>query len=146
VVEVSHGNYDGHENNFQLHRTLASQLDPALAALVGDLVARDLFKSTVVLCVSEFGRTPSINAQDGRDHWPGGFSCLLGGGGLARGVVLGATDPTGEQKEPADPVQVPDLVATVLAALGIEHSRAVITPIGRPVHLSEGKPLSKLLA
>lgn len=146
VVEVAHGNYDSHENNFQTHRTLAGELDPALSALIGDLHDRDLLNSTAVLCLGEFGRTPRVNAKEGRDHWPGGFSCLLGGGGLAGGAVIGETDPDGERHEPADAVSVPDLVATVLKALQIDPQRSVISPIGRPVKFSAGQPVGRVLA
>ena len=108
AVEVTLDGFDTHADNFGGMATQAATLDPALAALLADLTARDLLRSTVVLVMTEFGRTPRINALDGRDHWPGGFSCLLGGGGLASGRVLGATDPLGE-KPPTDPVSVQDL-------------------------------------
>jgi uncharacterized protein (DUF1501 family) len=146
VVEVTHLNYDTHEDNFQKHRLLAGDLDPALSSLVRDLADRHLLESTVILCLGEFGRTPRINPNDGRDHWPGGFSCLVGGAGLSRGIVLGATDPAGNRKDPDDPIQLPDLYATVLQALGIDFTHQVITPIGRPIRLSDGKPIARLLA
>lgn len=145
VVEVTHLNYDAHEDNFNKHRSLAGELDPALSSLVRDLVERQLFESTVILCLGEFGRTPRINPKEGRDHWPTGFSCLVGGGGLARGVVLGATDPTGLRKDPDDPIQIPDLYASVLQALGIDFTHQVITPIGRPIRFSDGKPIARLM-
>jgi hypothetical protein len=146
VVEVTHLNYDTHEDNFNKHRLLAADLDPALSSLMHDLAERRLLESTAVLCLGEFGRTPRVNAKEGRDHWPNGFSCLVGGGGVAGGLVVGATDPTGSRKEPEDPVAIPDLYATVLHALGIEFSRQIITPIGRPLRLSDGKPIERLLA
>lgn len=146
VVEVTQLNYDSHEDNFTKHRSLAADLDPALSSLVRDLAERHLLESTVVLCLGEFGRTPRINPKEGRDHWPSGFSCLLGGAGLARGVVLGATDPTGSRKEPDDPIHLPDLYATVLQTLGIDFAHPVITPIGRPIRYTEGSPIARLLA
>jgi uncharacterized protein (DUF1501 family) len=145
VVEITHLNYDSHEDNFNRHRALAAELDPALSTLVHDLADRHLLDSTALLCLGEFGRTPKINPKEGRDHWPSGFSCLVGGGGLAQGVVLGATDPTGSRKEPDNPVQIPDLYATVLQALGIDFAHQVITPIGRPLRLSDGQPIARLL-
>lgn len=145
VVEVTHLNYDTHEDNFNKHRLLAADLDPALSALVRDLADRRLLESTVLLCIGEFGRTPRINSKDGRDHWPGGFSCLVGGGGLARGVVLGATDPAGLRKDPDFPIRIPDLYATVLKTLDIDFARQVTTPIGRPMRFSDGKPIGQLL-
>jgi len=121
-------------------------LDPALAALVTDLEDRDLLASTAIVVCGEFGRTPAINPLDGRDHWPHGFSCLLAGGGLAAGRLVGGTDPEGREKMPSDPVEIADLSATVMAALGIDFAREVSTPIGRPMRLSAGRPLQRLLA
>ena len=144
AVEVHLGGFDTHADNFGGHATQAAILDPALAALVSDLADRDLLASTVLLVCGEFGRTPKVNALDGRDHWPKGFSCLLGGGGLRSGVLLGATDPAGE-KPPTDPLDIPDLAATVFAALNVDHTREEITPIGRPLPLSEGTPRRELL-
>ncbi|RPI84771.1 MAG: DUF1501 domain-containing protein, partial [Planctomycetaceae bacterium] len=135
AIEVSLDGFDSHANNHEIQKARAQSLDPALAALVHDLVERDLFDSTILLCIGEFGRTPSINGLAGRDHWPTGFSCLVGGGGLQRGLVIGATDPTGERKEPADPIEVPDLYATILESLGVDYAREVITPVGRPMAL-----------
>ena len=145
AVEVTLSGFDTHANNHEGHVENAAALDPAFAALVRDLVERDLFDSTVVLCLGEFGRTPTINPLEGRDHWPHGFSCVLGGGGLASGVLIGATDPTGETKQPSDPVGVHDLYATVLKTLGVSYDREVITPIGRPIALSDGTPIDRLL-
>ena len=87
-----------------------------------------------------------INGADGRDHWPHGFSCLLGGGDLRSGVLLGATDPAGERETPADPIPVPDLHATVLKGLGIDPSHQVDTSIGRPIRYSDGTPIDRLLS
>ena len=144
AVEVTLDGFDTHTDNFGGMATQAAVLDPALAALLADLAARDLLESTVVLVMTEFGRTPRINPLDGRDHWPTGFSCLVGGGGLASGRVIGATDPLGEQ-DPTDPVSVQDLYATVFAALDIDHEYEEMTPIGRPLKRSEGTPLASLL-
>src|SRR6185295_2328942 len=96
-------------NNLDAHTRRAATLDPALAALISELEQRDLLASTVVLVLGEFGRTPRLNKLEGRDHWPTGFSVLIGGGGLATGEVIGATDPAGEKRDPSDPVSVADL-------------------------------------
>ena len=146
AVEVTLQNFDTHSENFGQHRELASALDPALASLLKDLSERDLLASTVVLCLGEFGRTPQINGADGRDHWPHGFSCLVGGGGLRSGVLIGATDPQGENQAPTDPIAVPDLYATVLRGLGIDPTYEVNTSIGRPIRYSDGAPIDRLLA
>jgi hypothetical protein len=145
-VEVTLPGFDTHAANFSGHTSQAALLDPALAALVHDLETRDLLDSTAVIVVGEFGRTPSINPLDGRDHWPHGFSCLLTGAGLARGRLVGATDPRGEARQPSDPIDVADLAATVLAAVGVDWAREVATPIGRPMKLAPGRPVPRLLA
>lgn len=144
-VEVTLGGFDTHAANFSGHTARAAALDPALEALVTDLERRDLLDSVTILVAGEFGRTPSINPLDGRDHWPHGFSCLLGGAGVATGQVIGATDPEGVSKTPADPVEIPDLTATVFSALGIDFARELVTPVGRPLKLSAGTPVARLL-
>lgn len=144
AVEVTLSGFDSHVRNFEAHRQNGAILDPAFAALIRDLRERDLLTSTVVLCLGEFGRTPAINPLDGRDHWPQGFSCVLGGGGLRSGLVIGGTDPEGRRNEPEEPVEVKDLFATVLKTLGITWNREHLTPIGRPMKLSEGTPLTRL--
>jgi len=145
AVEVTLGGWDSHVDNFGAHDQLAVALDQGLAALLDDLKARGLLESTLVLCTGEFGRTPRVNPLDGRDHWTRGFSALLAGRGLRKGVVLGSTDPQGE-KEPADPIAVPDLFATLYRSLGLDGSRQLLTPAGRPLRLNEGTPLARLLA
>jgi hypothetical protein len=145
AVEVSLDGFDTHADNFTGHTLRAAKLDPAIAALTQELRDRDLWQSTVVLVIGEFGRTPNINPASGRDHWPTGFSCLLGGGGLRGGRVIGATDPEGVKKDPENPIQVADLYATILQTLGVDFGRELITPIGRPMKLCEGKPLPALL-
>jgi uncharacterized protein (DUF1501 family) len=89
----------------------------------------------LVACMGEFGRTPVINDQGGRDHWSEAFSLVLAGGGIKGGQVLGATDEKGEQVKHR-PVTVPDLYATLLAALGIDANKAYRTPGGRPIKLA----------
>jgi uncharacterized protein (DUF1501 family) len=145
AIEVNLNGWDSHAKNHETHVANAAILDPAFAALTHDLHERDLLQSTVVLCIGEFGRTPNINPLGGRDHWPNGFSCVVGGGGLHGGLVLGETDPENQNAKPQDPIEVPDLYATVLHTLGIEHDKEVMTPIGRPMTFSAGKPLARLL-
>ncbi|MFN7768535.1 MAG: DUF1501 domain-containing protein [Planctomycetaceae bacterium] len=146
AIEVTLDGFDSHVNNLETHKARAEALDPALAALVADLVERDLFDSTLLVCLGEFGRTPSINPLGGRDHWPSGFSCLVGGGGLRRGVVLGTTDPTGVKTTPERPIEVPDLYATLYEAFGVDFTREFQTPIGRPMAICPGQPIEELLA
>lgn len=143
-IEVSLLGFDTHAKNHEGHVARAKTLDPALATLLKDLADRDLLQSTVVLVTGEFGRTPTINPLEGRDHWPNGFSCLIGGGRLSSGVVIGETDPKGESTMPKDPIKVADLYATVLHRLGIDYGKEVLTPIGRPMKFCEGQPIERL--
>ena len=144
-VEVTLAGWDTHVNNHAQHREQLKILDPAFAALVRDLRERGLLDKTVVLCAGEFGRTPTVNPTGGRDHWPNGFSVALAGGGVRAGQVVGATDPDGK-KDPARPVTVGDLHATVLTAVGIDPEKLSQTPIGRTVKFAEGKPVKELLS
>jgi uncharacterized protein (DUF1501 family) len=147
AVEVMLPGWDCHAGNHEGHITQAKLLDPGLSTLIRDLKERDLLDSTVVLCIGEFGRTPKINPLGGRDHWPHGFSCLVGGGGLRSGVVIGETDPTGESKEPVLPMRVQDLFATIMKTMNVDFEKEVITPIGRPIQLTEGgSPIEMLLS
>ena len=143
-VEVTLDGWDAHVNNHEIHRNRAAVLDPAFAALIRDLTRRDLLDRTVVLCGGEFGRTPKLNLAGGRDHWPNGYSMALAGGGIAGGRVVGETDPAGV-KDPARPTTVADVHATVLSAVGLDPAKENISPVGRPIKLSEGKPIAELL-
>jgi hypothetical protein len=144
-IQVVLNGFDTHTDNFEGCKTQAEILDPAFATLLNDLVERDLLASTIVLCIGEFGRTPRINALEGRDHWPSGFSCVIAGGGLQTGAVVGATDPEGQKKEPERPVSIADLYTTILQRMGVDASKEINTPIGRPIKLSEGEAVKELM-
>jgi hypothetical protein len=114
---------------------------------ITDLRERKLLDHTVVICAGEFGRTPQVNPLGGRDHWINGFSIALAGGGIRGGRVVGATDPDA-QKNPVDPMSVHDIHATVLSAVGLDPKKVNTAPvagIGRPIQLSQGKPIAALL-
>jgi hypothetical protein len=143
-VEVTLTGWDTHANNLEGQATQVRVLDAAYASLIRDLKKLGLLDSTIVICGGEFGRTPKINNVGGRDHWPHAFSMLVAGGGFAGGRVIGATDPEGEKQEPKDPVLVEDLHATVQDLLGIDYSKEIMTPIGRPMALSKGEPVKAL--
>ena len=150
-VEVTLSGWDSHAAN-QLRQTQAcGKLDPALAALLTRLKERDLLDSTLVVCGGEFGRTPKINPAQGRDHHPHGFSVMLAGAGIRRGVVHGETaaepklDPDKPLNDVKDPVTIADLHATILSALKVDHEHEQITPIGRPMKRSEGSPIGSIL-
>ncbi|HEX8200459.1 MAG TPA: DUF1501 domain-containing protein [Isosphaeraceae bacterium] len=144
-VEVTLDGWDSHVNNHEVHRERVAALDPAFSALIRDLRRRGQLDRTVVLCAGEFGRTPTINPAGGRDHWTDGFSVALAGGGIRGGRVVGATDPDGG-KDPVDPTSVADVHATVLTALGLDPGTENVSPAGRPIHLSQGRPIPALLA
>lgn len=144
-VEVELDGWDTHKDNFTGHQKLLSRLDPAFAALLGDLEARELLDSTMVLCAGEFGRSPSVNADEGRDHHPECFSAVLAGAGLKRGVVLGESDATGGRAVGAS-VTIPDLLATMLHSLGIDPAKTLMAG-DRPIALgNDGKLLREILA
>jgi len=145
-VEVTLDGWDSHVANHEVHRARVKVLDPAFAALLRDLEQKSLLDRTVVLCCGEFGRTPKMNLTAGRDHWPGGFSLALAGGGIRGGLAIGETDPQGV-KGPVRPTTVEDVHATVLAALGLDPAKENVAPAtGRPIKLSPGRPIRELLA
>ncbi len=136
-VEVALGNWDTHSDNFNLVAALSAQLDSGLATLVKDLSDRGLLESTLVLCVGEFGRTPQINGDNGRDHHADVFSAVVAGGGIQGGRAIGSSDDAGAQVKDR-PVTFPDLHATLLHACGIDPAREYTTPDGRPIKLTSG--------
>jgi len=150
-VEVSLGGWDSHITNHSLQASACEKLDPALSALLKRLEERDLLDSTLVVCGGEFGRTPTINPAEGRDHWPHGFSVLLAGCGIRRAGVYGETagkptlDPGKPMADIIEPVTVGDLHATILTALDVDFEEELDTPIGRPMKRSEGKPIKAIL-
>ena len=149
-IQVTLPGFDTHASNFEGHVTQTKILDPAFASLIQDLADRDLLASTIVLCIGEFGRTPRINPLGGRDHWPHGFSAVIGGGGLAPGRVIGSTSADNQTDDkpikPTTPIEIPDLYATILDRMGVEFSKELITPIGRPLKVCPGTPVEQLLS
>ncbi len=137
-VEVTLNGWDTHVNNHEQQNARAAILDTAMAALIRDLESRDLLDETVVVCASEFGRTPKLNPVEGRDHWPHAFSFAFAGGGFRRGHVHGSTDPSGEKEAPESPVKVADIHATIQHALGIDPYYEMMTSANRPIAFSDG--------
>jgi len=145
-VEVFLDGWDTHQNNFERTRALMGTLDPAFAALLDDLGTRGLLGSTLVACMGEFGRTPHVKANDGRDHWPQAWSAALAGAGIRGGVVHGATDEDGA-KVAGPSTRVPDLLATMAAVLGLDPAHTEMSPAGRPISVTDdGVPIKALLA
>ncbi len=136
-VEVSLGGWDTHQDNFNAVGRLCGALDPAFSALVEDLEKRGLLDSTMVMWMGEFGRTPAINADTGRDHFPRAFSAVVGGGGLAGGRVIGETN-AGGMEIARDPVSVADLFATVFDRFGFDHAKKYRGEGGTVVKMTEG--------
>jgi hypothetical protein len=136
-------NWDSHENLFARHRQLLPPSDQALSALLGDLEARGLLDTTLVVALGEFGRTPRVNPSGGRDHWPDCYTVLLAGGGVRGGAVYGASDRIGAYPA-ADPATPADLAATVCWRFGIDPDTELRDQTGRPFRLVEGEPLRRL--
>ena len=145
-VTIDHSNWDTHDGNFAvLKNTLLPAYDSAISALFRDLSDRGLLDSTLVAVTGEFGRTPRINKNAGRDHWGPAFTVLLGGGGIKPGVVVGKTDARAE-KPASDPYGPEDLFATMYSLMGIDPKDEVHTPDGRPTALvNNGKVIGELV-
>jgi hypothetical protein len=136
-------NWDSHEKLFARHRQLIPPCDQALSALVEDLSARGLLDTTLVVALGEFGRTPRMNPNGGRDHWPDCYSVVLAGGGVEGGAVHGASDKIGAYPA-ADPVTPADLAATIFWRFGIDPATEIRDQTGRPFRLAEGTPIRPL--
>lgn len=153
-VEVSLGNnsanpagWDTHQNNFNQVRSLCQVLDPAWAALMQDLRQRGLLDSTLIVWMGEFGRTPRINPQGGRDHYPNAWTTVLAGGGIRGGRVIGRTSADGMTVEAERPTSVPDLLATICRVLGIDPTRQNMSNVGRPIRIvdTSAQPIREIL-
>jgi uncharacterized protein (DUF1501 family) len=137
--------WDTHSQNFEALRTeLLPMLDQSLSALLADLSERGLLHETLVACLGEFGRTPKINANAGRDHWGECSSALLAGGGIRGGQVWGASDRNGAWPT-SDPVEPCDIQATLYHCLGLDPRQPIYDELQRPFPISEGKVLRQLL-
>jgi uncharacterized protein (DUF1501 family) len=139
------GQWDNHGQIKTALDTMLPVYDQMLTALVEDLTERGLYERVLVLVWGEFGRTPKINPSAGRDHWGRSAFCLLGGGGLRGGVVVGSTNPRGE--DPKDrPILPADVLATVYRVLGIDQEAELTDSLGRPSKvLAAGEPIRELL-
>ena len=147
AVSVWMGGWDTHAANFtSLKNKLMPPVDQGYGTLLADLHDRGLLPSTLVVQVGEFGRTPKINKDAGRDHWPKAFSLALAGGGIAGGQVIGATDRHAAEVTDS-PVSVEDFSATLFTALGVDIHAVNYTPEGRPIAVvNAGKPVTKAFA
>jgi hypothetical protein len=145
-VTVNLGGWDTHTNNFQALKTsLLPRYDRALATLVADLHERGLDKKVLVMTYGEFGRTPRINPQAGRDHWPGAMSVVFAGGGLKMGQMIGQTDAKAEEPK-TRAVGPQDVLATMYHILGIDYRHEFYDAGRRPIPiLNVGQPIEELI-
>ena len=145
VVSLSFGRWDSHGQNFAMVRDHGPKLDQALSALLDDLEARGMLGDTSVVVWGEFGRTPKINKDAGRDHWPQVSCALLAGGGMRTGQVIGATNRLGEHATDR-PVHVQEVLATLYHNLGIDtQTTTIVDASGRPQYLVEQPVIPELL-
>jgi uncharacterized protein (DUF1501 family) len=136
-VTLSYSFWDWHGNNFRHARENLPDLDQAVSALVDDLHQRGLEQDVTVIVYGEFGRTPRINKNAGRDHWPNVSCALLAGGGMRTGQAIGTTDRTGAEADDR-PVHFQEIFATLYHNLGIPRHTTVLDLNGRPRYLVEG--------
>lgn len=151
-VEVTLGSFtdgtpgwDTHGQNFPTVKNLSAELDNGWGTLMQELSERGLLDSTTILWMGEFGRTPTINPQAGRDHFPQAWTCVLAGGGIKGGQAFGKTSDSGEEVTEGK-VDVGDVLATYCAAAGVDPTTENISPLGRPLKIAEGKVIKELVA
>jgi hypothetical protein len=145
-VTVTDGGWDTHQNNFTaLKSRLLPRLDGAVASLIQDLADRGMLGETLVVVLSDFGRTPKVNPSAGRDHWSTASIALLAGGGLRPGLAIGQTDALAEQPTEA-PYYTEDVAATIYHCLGIALDTTHTTPDGRPIQVNyDGRVIRELV-
>ena len=145
-VTLAYGRWDYHGANFSQLKSYLPMLDQALTALVGDISDRGLDKDVSVVVWGEFGRTPKINKDAGRDHWPRVSCCLLSGGGMRTGQVIGSTNRFAEEPD-SRPVDYKDVFATLYSRMGIDvKNTPVVDNQGRPHYLlDDHEPLPELV-
>ena len=145
-VSLVYGGWDMHSQIQNGMQKSLPNFDQAYAALIRDLDRRGMLDKTIVMVSSEFGRTPKINKDAGRDHWPRVFSIAFAGGGFKRGLIYGASDPTGGEPD-HDPLTVENMAATIYNQLGIRHDKNLMSPGGRPAAIvKNGQVMKDLLA
>lgn len=141
-VTLTYGGWDMHSQITRSFRSAMPPLDQALSVLIQDLDERGLLDKTMVMVSSEFGRTPKINNDAGRDHWPKVFSVMMAGGGIKRGIIYGSSDPTASEPE-LDAVTPADLATTMYHLLGIVADKELMAPGDRPIEIVDGGSVIK---
>lgn len=146
LVTMTYGGWDMHQGITKAMRNTMPPLDQMLTQLILDLEQRGLLQSTLIMVSSEFGRTPKINKDAGRDHYPKVFSVMLAGGGIKGGVIYGASNATASEPE-FDPVGPQDLATTMYHQLGIVADKELMAPGDRPIEIVDGgKVLTEIIA
>ena len=145
-IGIDHGSWDTHFDNFTSHeKALCPPTDRALSALLTDLDDRGMLDETLIVMMGEMGRTPRINNDAGRDHWSACQTVILAGGGIKRGVVVGASDATASYPI-TQPYGIQDLLRTIFFLMGIDSDKIHTTPLGRPVPIvNGGKKIDEVL-
>jgi uncharacterized protein (DUF1501 family) len=139
--------WDSHQRNFEAVQKLSEVLDPGWATLIEDLKMRGLLDTTLIVWMGEFGRTPKINNNAGRDHFPAAWTTVLCGGGIQGGQAIGRTSADGMSVEDRK-VSVADFMATICKALGIDHTKQNLSDVGRPIRIADpsARPILEALA
>src|SRR5437763_9690075 len=145
-VSMVYGGWDHHVNLVPQFKAQIPAFDKALATLITDLARRGMLDSTLVMVTTEFGRSPKVNKDNGRDHWPRVFSIALAGGGIKKGQIYGSSDATASEPN-KNPLSVEDLATTIYNQLGIVADKELLAPGGRPIEIvKDGKVVQGLLA
>lgn len=144
-VQINQGGYDTHSNHYPNQENLLRDLDKAMSKLIVDLEQRGLLKHTVVIAAGEFGRTPKMNPNKGTDHWFNGYSLAVAGGGFQGGAIYGSTPPDGNGVSD-NPVTIPDFMATLMQAIGVNPEKEYHDNFDRPIKLvDDGRIIQELL-
>ena len=145
MVTLSYGRWDSNGKNFDLVWDHGTKLDQALGALIDDLEVRGILQDVAVVVWGEFGRTPRINKDAGRDHWPQVSCALLFGGGMRTGQVIGSTNRLGEHAKDR-PVEFGEVIGTLYHTMGLDPmNNTLMDPTGRPQHLVEQSAMRELV-
>ena len=145
-VEVDFGGWDNHAGIFPTLETKLAELDKGMSALVADLEQRSLLADTAIIWMGEFGRTPRINGNAGRDHWARSWSVVVGGAGIQGGVAVGETNQDGTRVE-TEPYTSQDLMASICKTLDISLETTFTSNNGRPMKIANsGKVISELFS
>lgn len=142
-VTLTSGGWDTHQNNFSALKNLMPPVDQALPELLIDLAQRGLLDTTLVVWLTDFGRTPKVNSANGRDHWASAGFAIMAGAGITDGTVLGTTDEEGGRPT-RDEVSTEDIAATIYSKLSIPLDLITYSRDGRPVKLNDGRPIRAL--